>query len=274
VRARLDAWLTVRLAFLAVMLVFVLLPIYWSAVSSIKPADDFFRSPPPWFPSHPTLDHYRLLGAVRGWEGIENSLIVAVATTILSVFLGTTAGYSMARFRTGGKQLALWVLSQRMMPPIAALMPLFLLYRQLRLLDSRIGLVLLYTVFTLPFSVWMMFTYFRQLPVELEEAALVDGCSRWGALWRIAWPLAAPGLVSAAVFSFIFAWTEFIFAVVLTTRRATTLPVVISSFIGVQSSLIGEVGALAVLSFVPAILLGFLVQKHLARGLTLGAVQG
>jgi multiple sugar transport system permease protein len=173
------------------------------------------------------------------------------------------------------------VLSQRFLPPIAVVIPIFLMYRNapawfgIQLFDTRSGLVLLYTVFVLPFTIWMMYAYFRQMPVELEEAALVDGCSRWQALWRIAWPLAAPGIVSAGALAFIFSFTEFLFALVLTSRQAVTLPVVIAGMAtSFQGSLYGESSALTVVSLLPAILLGILVQRHLVRGLTLGAVQG
>jgi multiple sugar transport system permease protein len=167
------------------------------------------------------------------------------------------------------------------MPPIAVAIPIFLLYSNelpnwigLQLYDSRLGLVLLYTMFTLPFTTWMMYTYFRQMPVELEEAALVDGCTRLQALLKIAWPLAAPGLISAAAFAFIYSWTDFFFALILTSTKATTLPVVISQFLSFQSAQFGESSALAVVSLVPALVIGLLVQRHLVRGLTLGAVRG
>jgi len=144
-----------------------------------------------------------------------------------------------------------------------------------RLIDTYIGLVLLYTVFALPFTVWMMYAYFRQMPVELEEAALVDGCSRWQVLWRVAWPLAGPGLVSAAAFAFIFSWTEFLFALVLARDKTTTLPVALAGMAtSFQGNLYGEVSALTMVSLIPAVVLGILVQRHLVRGLTLGAVQG
>ena len=143
---------------------------------------------PVWFPAHPTSVHYSTaLNYMRGWLGLKNSLIIASATTIASVLIGTAAAYSMARFRTGGKHLAFWVLSQRFLPPVAVVIPIFLMFRNLGLVDSRLGLIILYTVFSLPFSIWMMYAYFRQMPVELEEAALVDGCSRWQSLWKIAW---------------------------------------------------------------------------------------
>lgn len=265
-----------RFAFIGLFTVFLLAPFYWVAVTSIKPVDDYLANPPVWFPDHPTTIHYSTaLDKMRGWLGLENSLIISFSVTVASVLIGTAAAYSMARFRTGGKHLAFWVLSQRFLPPVAVVIPIFLMFRSLGYVDSRFGLILLYTVFSLPFSIWMMYAYFRQMPVELEEAALVDGCSRWQALWKVAWPLAAPGIVSAAAFAFIFSWTEFLFALVLTSTKAVTLPVVIASTAtGFQGAQYGETSALTIVSLVPALLLGLIVQRHLVRGLTLGAVQG
>jgi len=182
--------------------------------------------------------------------------------------------YSLARFNTGGKHLSFWVLSQRFLPPVAIILPVFLIYRSARLHDTHIGLIIAYTVFTLPVSVWMMYAYFRQLPRSMEDAALVDGCTRWQAFWRVAMPLAAPGIVAAAVFAFITCWTEFFFALVLTSRDAFTLPTVFRAFIGFQGALYGEASALAIVSLAPSIALGILVQRHLVRGLTMGAVRG
>jgi len=272
-----------RLVYIGLFTLFLLTPFYWVAITSIKPQDDLLASPPVWFPAHPTGVHYSTaLNHMRGWLGLKNSLIIASAVTILAVLIGSTAAYSMARFRTGGKHLAFWFLSQRIMPPIAIIIPVFLLYARytdewigLSLVDTQIGLILLYTVFALPFTVWMMFAYFRQMPVELEEAALVDGCSRLQALWKIACPLAAPGIVSAAAFAFILSWTEFIFALVLTRTNTVTLPVALASIItGFQGNQYGEASALTMVSLIPALLIGMLIQRHLVRGLTLGAVQG
>jgi multiple sugar transport system permease protein len=265
-----------RFTYIGMFALFLVAPFYWLAVTSIKPQDDLLANPPVWFPAHPTGVHYsNALNHMRGWLGLKNSLIVASAVTVLAVLIGSAAAYSMARFRTGGKHLAFWVLSQRFMPPIAVVIPVFLMFRTLGLVDSRIGLILLYTVFALPFTIWMMYAYFRQMPVELEEAALVDGCSRWQALWKVAWPLAAPGIVSAAAFAFIFSWTEFLFALVLTSTKAVTLPVVVAgTAVEFQGNLFGEASALTMVSLVPAVLLGILVQRHIVRGLTLGAVQG
>jgi multiple sugar transport system permease protein len=275
------SWL--RYLVIGLWLLFLLVPLYWVAVASIKPQEDLLTSPPVWWPDSPTAIHYdQALNEFGGWKGLKNSLIVAIATTILAVIIGTAAAYSMARFRTGGKHLAFWFLSGRMLAPIAVIIPIFLLYSRylddwfgFTLIDTRTGLVLLYTVFALPFTVWMMYTYFRQMPPSLEEAALVDGCTRIQALRKVAWPLAAPGVISAAAFAFIFSWTEFLFAVVLGRDHAVTLPVALAGMItSFQGNLYGEASALTMVSLIPALLLGILLQRHLVRGLTLGAVQG
>jgi multiple sugar transport system permease protein len=265
----------VRILFLTIFLIFVLAPLYWSFVTSIKPSSDYLAVPPVWFPDEPTIVHYTAaLFSYRGLDGLINSIIVSVSATILSCLFGTLMAYSLARFNTGGQHLSFWVLSQRFLPPIAIVLPLFLNYRVLGLNDTHFGLILAYTVFTLPVSVWMMYAYFRQMPRSLEEAALVDGCTRWSAFWKVAVPLAAPGIVAAAVFTFIACWTEFFFALVLTSRNAFTLPTVFRSFLSFQGAQYGEASALGIVSLVPSIVLGVLVQKHLVRGLTLGALRG
>jgi len=228
-----------------------------------------------WFPDKPTIVHYTAaLFAYRGLTGLINSIVISIAATILSTLFGTLMAYSLARFGTGGKHLSFWVLSQRFLPPIAVVLPIFLIYRGVGLHDTHFGMVIAYTVFTLPVTVWMMFAYFRGLPRSMEDAALVDGCTRWQAFWRVAVPLAAPGIVAAAVFAFIACWTEFFFALILTSRTAFTLPTVFRAFLGFQGAQYGEASALAIVSLVPSIMLGVLAQRHLVRGLTLGAVRG
>lgn len=272
---RLDAGDFARAAFLLLWLLFLLGPLYWMFITSIKPSNDYLANPPVWFPAEPTLVHYTTaLFSYRGFDALINSLIVSTAATLLSAIIGTLMAYSLARFNTGGVHLSFWVLSQRFLPPIAVILPIFLIYRALRLTDTRTGLVIAYTVATLPVTVWMMYAYFRGMPKSLEDAAQVDGCTRWQALWKVAVPLAAPGIVAAAVFAFITCWTEFFFALMLTSRHAFTLPTVFKAFIGFQASLYGESSALSVISLVPSIALGVLVQKHLVRGLTLGAIRG
>jgi multiple sugar transport system permease protein len=272
-RVTLDGAL--RFGFIFLFLLFVLAPLYWVVTTSIKQVDDYQTIPPVFFPSNPTISHYTAaLFTYRGLQALINSAIVSAVATVLSALLGTMMGYSFARFNTGGQHLSFWVLSQRFLPPVAVVLPVFLLYRSYGLNDTRIGLILMYTAMTLPLSAWMMYAYFRNLPSALEEAALVDGCTRWGAFWKIALRLAAPGIVAAAVFSFIFCWTEFFFALILTSRNSYTLPTIFRSFLGFQASQFGESSALAVISLVPSIVLGMLVQRHLVRGLTLGAVHG
>ena len=274
-RSRLQRMPILRILFLLLCVVFVLAPLYWVFVTSIKPSDDYLAIPPVWYPDEPTMVHYTAaMFAYRGLNGLINSLIISISATILSCLFGTLMAYSLARFNTGGKHLSFWVLSQRFLPPIAIVLPIFLNYRALGLNDTHIGMILAYTVFTLPVSVWMMFAYFRGMPRSLEEAALVDGCTRWTSFWRVAVPLAAPGIVAAAVFTFIACWTEFFFALVLTSRNAYTLPTVFRAFLSFQGAQYGEASALAIVSLVPSIVLGVLVQKHLVRGLTLGAIRG
>ena len=260
---------------IGLFVIFVLVPLYWVVITSIKPSSDYLTTPPVWFPARPTIVHYTAaLFSYRGLQGLINSLIIASAATVLSTLIGTMMAYSLARFNTGGQHLALWVLSQRFLPPVAIVLPIFLLFRTWGLYDTLTGLILAYTFMTLPLSVWMMFAYFKQLPKSLEEAAWVDGLSRWQTFWMVATPLAAPGVAAAAVFVFIAAWTEFFFALILTSRHAFTLPTIFRAFLGFQGAQYGEACALATTSLVPSIVLGMLVQRHLVRGLTLGAIRG
>ncbi|MEJ8573973.1 carbohydrate ABC transporter permease [Microbaculum marinum] len=264
-----------RILLLGIYLMFILAPLYWVLITSIKPSDDYLAVPPVWFPDAPTIVHYTAaLFAYRGLQGLINSLIISISATALSCLIGTLMAYSLARFRTGGMHLSFWVLSQRFLPPIAIILPLFLNYRLVGLQDTHVGMILAYTMFTLPVTVWMMYAYFRQMPRSLEDAALVDGCTRWQALWTVAIPLAVPGIVAAAIFTFIACWTEFFFALVLTSRDAFTLPTVFRAFLSFQGAQYGEASALAIVSLGPSIILGVLVQKHLVRGLTLGAIRG
>ncbi|RVC20723.1 carbohydrate ABC transporter permease, partial [Mesorhizobium sp. M7A.F.Ca.AU.002.02.1.1] len=161
-----------RMLLLGFFLVFVLWPLYWMFNTSIKPSDDYLTVPPVWFPAEPTLVHYKAaLFAYRGLDGLINSLIISLSATVLSALLGTLMAYSLARYNTGGQHLSFWVLSQRFLPPIGIVLPVFLIYRGVGLYDTHIGLIIAYTVFTLPVSVWMMFAYFRGMPKSMEEAA-------------------------------------------------------------------------------------------------------
>jgi len=264
-------WL--RYLVLAVAFIFFLFPIYWMFSMSVKQPSEYFSNPPVWFPRAPDLSHFRQLVLNRSINSLGNSLIIAGGATLLALILGCPAAYSMARFKTGGRNFAFWILSQRMLPPIAIVFPVFLLFRMLKWVDTYHGLMLLYAAFNTPYVIWMMRGYFRDVPLEVEESALVDGASTFRVFWSIALPLSAAGLIATAVFTFIFSWNEFLFGVVLTRSKVVTLPVAMSAYFGSQSTFWGEAGALSLIASAPVFLLSLLVQKYLTRGLTLGAVK-
>ena len=284
VAVRRDRWrgarTAVRYAVLIVVLVFSLFPILWVIGTSVKLPGEYLRNPPVWVPQAPTSIHYQNVMAQRGNLALKNSVIIASGATILSMVVGSLAAYSLARLQTGGKHFAFWLLSQRMMPPVVLIVPFFLLLREVGQihpalgLDSHAALIALYTVFNLPFVIWMMRAYFDAVPAEVEESAQVDGSTRLRAFWEITMPLAVPGLIATGTFAFIFSWMEFLFAVVFTRTKAVTLPVAVAGFSGSQGSNWGQASALAVVAMLPVFALALLVQRHFVRGLTLGAVRG
>jgi multiple sugar transport system permease protein len=262
---------------LVVMLIWTLVPFYWMIATSLKKDKEIYGFEATLVPRHPTLDAYRLLFAKTPFvKYVRNSTIIAVATTAASLVLGCLGAYALARLRfPGRKAIARGLVFTYLVPPSLLFIPLFAVMSAFRLIDTYHGLVLAYLGFTVPFCTWLLMGYFRSVPLELEEAALVDGCSRLQALAKVAWPLAAPGIVSAAAFAFILSWTEFLFALVLTRTNSVTLPVALAGIItGFQGNQYGEAAALTMVSLIPALAIGVLIQRHLVRGLTLGAVQG
>ncbi|MEZ2131775.1 MULTISPECIES: carbohydrate ABC transporter permease [unclassified Sinorhizobium] len=262
-----------------VALFIAVFPVYWLAVNSFKLDIDIFAVPPVWFDFSPTLKHYEAAFIEQPFLIYAlNSFIIAVATTIVSLIFGTMAGYALARFRYPGQlryQISFWILSTRMMPPIVTIIPLFIFFNFFGLLNTRLAVVVSYTAFNLPFVTWMMKSYFQDLPPELEEAAMVDGDTRWGAFLHVALPLARPGLAATAIFSLILAWNEFLLALILTqTDRSMTLPVGISGRVTQYTTHWGEISAAGFLASVPIIIFALIVQRHLVRGLSFGAVKG
>ncbi|WP_026621387.1 multiple sugar transport system permease protein (plasmid) [Ensifer sp. WSM1721] len=264
---------------MAVALFITVFPVYWLAVNSFKLDIDIFAVPPVWFDFSPTLKHYE--AAFIGQPFLIyafNSLVIAVATTVISLIFGTMAGYALARFHYPGRwryQISFWILSTRMMPPIVTIIPLFIFFNFFDLLNTTLAVVVAYTAFNLPFVTWMMKSYFQDLPPELEEAAMVDGDTRWGAFIRIALPLARPGIAATAIFSLILAWNEFLLALILTqTDRSMTLPVGISGRVTQYTTHWGEISAAGFLASVPIIIFALIVQRHLVRGISFGAVKG
>ena len=264
---------------IVVALILTLFPVYWIAANSFKFDIDIFSVPPQWFPANPTLKHYNAAFVERPFlqYGL-NSLIIAVATTIVSLVLGTMAGYALARFQYPGRwryQISFWILSTRMMPPIVTIIPLYLAFNYLDMLNTKWAVVIAYTAFNLPFATWMMKSYFQDLPVELEEAAMVDGDTRWGAFLRVALPLARPGLAATAIFCLIISWNEFLLALILTlTERSQTLPIGIAGRVTQYNTYWGEISAAGFTACIPIMIFAFIVQKHLVRGLSFGAVKG
>lgn len=268
--------LSSRYAILIVASIFFLFPIFWISVTAFKQPEDYFKHPPVWFPKKPTLIHFKTVQTtgVGGYTALKNSFIINISSTITSVFIGSMAAYAMARFKTGGKNFSFWVLSQRMLPPIAIIFPVFLVMRTLHWVDTYQCMVLVYTAANLPFVIWMLRSYFLEVPVDVEESALIDGCTRLGALFRVIIPMSIPGLIATAVLAYIFSWTEFLFALILSRTNVFTAPVALSAYFGSEAQFWGEVGVLSFLSMVPIFVIGLSVQKHIARGLTLGAVKG
>ncbi|MFO1351824.1 MAG: carbohydrate ABC transporter permease [Gammaproteobacteria bacterium] len=268
--------LTLLLRYLALMAltVFFVFPVYWLIAVSFKTPNEIFASPPVWVPANLQLDNYRVLFKDGDAVTVGNSLIIAGISTLLAMVIGTLCAYSLARFKTGGDNLAMWILSQRMMPPIAIVFPIFLLYVWLGWVDTYHGLIILYTAFSLPYVIWMMRGYIEDIPVELEESALVDGCTRWQVVRKVVFPMARSGLFATAVFTFVFAWNEFLFALVLTRNNVTTFPVQVTHYFGGQSNFWAKIAAMSTLGTVPIFIAVATLQRFLVRGISMGAVKG
>ena len=267
-------WTTVRTLAAVVLTVVFLFPIYWLFMMSFKTAEEIFAYPPKWWPSHFGFDNYAVLFKDGDATTVWNSFVIASASTLLAMFLGSICAYSLARFRTGGDHLANWIISQRMVPPIAVVFPIFLLYVWFKLVDTYVGLIILYTAFNLPYVIWMMRGYILDIPKALEESALVDGCTRWQVLWKVVFPMCRAGLFATAIFTFVFAWNDFIFALVLTRTEVTTYTVQVTHYFGGQSNFWAKISAMSVLGTVPIFIIVGFMQRYLVRGMSLGAVKG
>lgn len=285
-RLRQTGQLTGSYIAIALIAVITLFPIYWILTTSIKRPDDILASPPRLFLFATTLGHYgslitgNTLGGASAlavpdfYPSLLNSAIVGIASVALSLLIGTPAAYALARFRFRGKGLFSWyVLLTRMLPPLGIIIPVFVMYTNLNLIDTRRGLIALYVAFNLSLVIWMMRGFFQEIPHSLEEAAQVDGASRLGAIWRVALPLVAPGLVATAILTLIFTWNEFLFALMLTSQNARTAPVAASLFVSYKEIAWGSLSAAGAVIVLPILVFALVVQRHLVRGLTAGAVK-
>jgi multiple sugar transport system permease protein len=271
------AMVLLRAAQIALLLV-IAFPVYWLIISSLKHQRDFFTFPPIFFPTDITLDHYRrVLADPFNRLAIMNTAIVASVSTVVATAVGTSAAYALARVRLPfrlNRVLLIWILINRLFPPVSLSIPYYLLIRDLGLLDTRIALVITYTSTSIPFVVWLMLTFFQDLPKEIERAAMVDGCSAWQRFFLVVLPMSTTSMVVTSVFVFISAWNEFLFALTLTSLRSRTISVAISNFLGDSAVAWGQMSAFSVISFIPVLLMTLCVQRYLVRGVTMGAVKG
>ena len=206
---------------------------------------------------------------------LVNSVIISVGSSILAVMIGSLAAYALGRFRfKGNRDIAFWILTTRMAPAVAVIIPMFIMYRSFfHLYNTYTGMILVYLVFNLPFAVWMLRGFFAEIPTEIEEAAFVDGCSRLAAFWHVILPLVAPGMAASTIFCVIMSWNEFLFALILTADKTKTLPVAATTFVGSMGVQWGELCASGTVIMIPLLVFALLMQRHLVRGLTLGAVK-
>jgi multiple sugar transport system permease protein len=286
-----------RLVLIVVLLVWTIGPIFWLISTSFKQLHEIQSYPPVFFSHKPRLRNYlAVFGLVNREEltdfqkisasnpevgfttytvYIRNSIYASGLTTLIVLPAGVLAAYALDRFEIKRKKdIKFWILSQRMMPPIAIIIPLYLLLSKFRLIDTIWGLVAAYTTLTLPFAVWMLASYFAEIPKELDESALLDGCSRFQVLVRVLIPVIAPSIAAAAILCFMFCWNEFIAALMLTyTEKAQTVAVGLSTFKGSKGTAFGQMAALTTVSMVPIIVMVLLVQRFLVRGLTAGALK-
>ena len=261
------------LASTAIAAVF-LFPVYWMFAVSLKTPREIFKFPPAWYPKTPQFNNFWVLIRDGDVWSIWNSFVLASTSTVIAMVFGVLCAYSIVRFKTGGENLAIWILSQRLLPPIAIVFPIFLVYAKVGLTDTYPGLILLYTAFALPYVIWLMRGYIQEVPLALEESALVDGASRGQILWHIVIPVTRSGLFATAVFAFIFSWNEFLFALVLTRTEVITYPVQVSQYFGAQSTFWAKISAMSVFGTLPIFFAVAAFQRYLVRGITLGAVKG
>lgn len=269
-------------------------PIFWLVSTAFKPYEQWASWPPIWLTDQPTLQNFRIVffpeaarafaGAQQGsldykvsasaWKAFADSTIISSFATFFSVTFGTLAAYSISRFGTGGASFPFQFLTVRMMPPIAVVVPMVALFSILRLADTYAGMIIAYTAFTLPFSIWMIRSFIDELPEELEGAAMIYGASRARAFFTVTLPLIRGGVLATALFIFILNWSEFLFALVLTSGKVVTVTLQVANYVSASSGkLYGVQAAMGTVSTIPVILFGYLIQRHIVRGVTLGAIK-
>jgi len=268
-----------------IILFFFLFPIYWLVITAFKRSEDWFSWPPIFIPRVLTLDNF--FGLKGGAYGhlttsianitpyLINSTVISVITALVSTAIAASAAYAISRYKIGGMGFTGWIITIRMLPPIAAALPLYVIFSKLHLINTWWALILSYLVFTTPLSTWVLITFFNDIPRELDDAAQVDGCSPVKAFFHIILPLSAPGLAAVATLAFIACWGEFLLSLILTSNEAAqTLPIFLGRYITGWRVAWGPLSAAGIINMLPVIIFSLIMQKYLIRGLTLGAVKG
>lgn len=290
-----NIWVTLlKRTTIVVAMIIAFFPIFWLVSTSFKPFEEWANWPPIWITENPTLQNYRIVFfpeaarafaaeqagsldykvSASAWKAFQDSAIISTLATFLSVTFGTLAAYSIVRFRTGGDNYPFQFLTVRMFPPIAVVVPMVAMFSVLRLSDTYIGLILAYTAFTLPFSIWMIRSFIEEVPSELEGAAMVYGMGQFKAFLNVTLPLIKGGVLATALFIFILNWSEFLFALVLTAGNVVTITVQVATYVSASSgTLYGVQAAMGTISTLPVIFFGYIIQRHLVRGLTFGAIK-
>ena len=275
-RARRFIGQTLTYLGLAAALVFFLGPFFWIVTTSLKGNEDFFAYPPVWIPSPPSLRHYLgLFTRSNGARYFANSMVISTLSMVAALVVSLPTAYSIARWRFGGGFLSTSLLVLRMLPAIALIIPIYIMYKAFGLTNNYFSLIIVYTVVYIPFAVWLLVGFIRDFPIEIEEAAMIDGCSRLRSLVQVMVPIIAPGMAVVALFAFIATWNEFLFAIVLTGIETKTMMVLVTSFTsGGTDAFYGEASASVVLGVLPAFAIAFILQRYLVKGLALGGTKG
>lgn len=260
----------------------ICIPGLWIVLNSFRPTVEIMAKPPVWIPNELNLDHYRAMFGGAGEGGVpvltyfRNSMIISVTSTVIALLVGMGGGYAFARYRFKGKAwIFVGLMATRAVPGVALSLPLFIIFARVGVIDTHFGMILAYVAMNVPFTIWLIDGFFRQVPKELAEAAEIDGCTRWQAFWRVEFPVARSGIASAGIFAFLTSWNEYALASQLTrSTTSKTMPVGLLDFTSEFTLNWGGMCALAVLMIIPALVLTFLVQKHLIAGLTFGGVKG
>jgi multiple sugar transport system permease protein len=267
------------------VLFFIFFPVLWLFSASLSNQVELFAIPPHWIPQHPTLQNYLDIifpnlatsSVPRTFAvALLNSLKIATAVTVISIVIGSLAAYALARvpFKFN-RTIQLGVIATRMIPEVSLILPLFILASRLQLINKPSVLIITYMSFALPYAIWMMAAFFQSVPIDLEDAARIDGCSRLGILFRVVMPISGPGLVSTAMFTFLLAWDEFFYALIFTsTLAAKTVPVAIAEFVGRYAVNVNGMMAGGILAALPPVVLAFIFQRYIVSGMTSGAVKG